>query len=149
MKKLLPFAAAILAMASFTACKSDKKQAQQDTIEASKKQLEATEEYEKTKASDTSDYAVLKAGTKKMIADNEKRIAEFRVKLNDETAANRAKLNTRIDKLEAKNNELKASLDSFSDKTGEKWDAFKTRVKRSVDDIDKDIDNYKKEHNYK
>ena len=57
-------------------------------------------------------------------------------------------MNARIDKLEAKNNELKSDLDKFGDKADEKWDSFKTRVKKSVDDIDKDINDYKKEHNY-
>lgn len=149
MKKIIPLATAIFAITlGVTSCKTDKKEAQEEVVEATGEQVEATVDYEQAKAADTSDYAVLKAGTKKMIADNDKRIAEFRLKLTDETAENRKKLNVQIDKLEAKNNKLRTSLDSFGEKTGEKWDAFKTRVKKSVDDIDKDINDYKKEHNY-
>lgn len=147
MKKFVSILAASI-LAAATGCKSDTKEAQQDVVEATAEQAEATADYEQAKAADTSDYALLKAGTKKLIADNEKRIAEFRVKANSETADERAKLNARIDKLEAKNNELKADLEKFGNKADEKWDAFKTRVQKSVDDIDKDIDDYKKEHNY-
>lgn len=147
MKKIISmFAASVLIAA--TGCKSDTQEAHEDVVEATAEQAEATAEYENAKAADTSDYALLKAGTKKLIADNEKRIAEFRVKANSETADERAKLNARIDRLEAKNNELKADLERFGDKADEKWDAFKARVKKSVDDIDKDIDDYKREHNY-
>ncbi|RZJ65189.1 MAG: hypothetical protein EOO50_14860 [Flavobacterium sp.] len=131
-----------------TSCKSDKQDAQEDVVEATADQAEATADYENAKAADTSDYAILKAGTKKLIADNEKRIAEFRVKANEGSAEEKAKMNARIDKLEAKNNDLKSDLDNFGDKADEKWDAFKTRVKASVDDIDKDINDYKREHNY-
>lgn len=146
--KLFSIAAAAVLALSVSSCKSDTKQAEDEATKATAKQAEATAEYENTKAADTSDYAVLKAGTKKVIADNEKRIADFRVKASKETGANKAKLDSQIDKLEAKNNELKSDLDKFGDKADEKWDAFKARVNKSADDIKADIDNYKKEHNY-
>lgn len=140
-------AAAMIAIGS-TSCKSDTEKAEDEVVEATAEQAEATAEFENTKAADTSDYAVLKAGTKKMIADNEKRIAEFRLKANKETADERARLNTRIDKLEARNNELREDLNRFGDKAGEKWDAFKARVDKSANDIKTDINDYKEEHNF-
>lgn len=146
--QILSLAAASLLAIGVSSCKSDTKEAQDEVVGATQEQAEATAEYENAKAADTSDYAVLKAGTKKLIADNEKRIAEFRVKANSETAENKAKLNAQIDKLEARNNELKQDLDEFGDKVDEKWDAFKARVDKSANDIKTDIDNYKKEHNY-
>ena len=139
---------ALLAGLFTASCKTDTQEAKEDVIEATDKQAEATADFEQTKAADTSDYAVLKAGTRKLIADNEKRIAEFRVKLTGETAQNKEILEKRIDKLEARNNELKSDLDRFGDKAGEKLDAFRDRVNKSVKDIKTDIDEYKEEHNY-
>jgi len=147
-KHILSIAAAAVLTLGATSCKTDAEKDQQEVVEATAEQAEATAEYENTKAADTSDYAVLKAGTKKLIADNEKRIAEIRVKANNETAENKAKFNAQIDKLEARNNELKSDLDNFGDKVDEKWDAFKARVDKSANDIKTDIDDYKKEHNY-
>src|SRR4051812_26102934 len=115
MKRMLSILGAAL-LVTAVGCKSDTKDARDKIEEASAEQAEATAEYENAKATDTSDYAILKAGTKKLIADNDKRIAEFRVKANAETADNKAKYNAQIDKLEARNNQLKSDLDQFGDK---------------------------------
>jgi len=76
------------------------------------------------------------------------RIQEFKEKLKVETAENKKKFQQQIDKLEAKNNDLKNDLKGYTESGKEKWDVFKTRVQKSVDDINKDINDYKKEHNY-
>ncbi|MGK4567583.1 hypothetical protein [Flavobacterium sp. 3HN19-14] len=153
MKKLIGITAAMLLTGfTFTSCKTsnDKiEDAKEDVVDAKQNEAAAEEKYDAVK-NDTavSDYQKLKAGTDKLIADNETRIAEFKVKLKTESAANQKKFQARIDKLEARNNELKADLDSYADTGKEKWDAFKNRVQKSIDDIDKDIQDYKKEHNY-
>ncbi|RZJ69076.1 hypothetical protein [Flavobacterium sp.] len=146
--KFLSVAAAAVLTFGMTSCKSDTKEAQDEVVEATEDQAEATAEYENAKAADTSDYAVMKAGTKKLIADNDKRIAELREKATKESAENKVKFNAQIDKLEAKNDQLEKDLDEFSDKAGEKWDAFKARVEKSANDVKTDIDDYKREHNY-
>lgn len=150
MKKSVYLYSTLVALA-FGACKSPNDRlddAQDDLREAQQEQAEAKSEYDATKASDTSDYALLKAATKKIIADNEKRIAEFRLRLNKETAANQKKLQVQIDTLEARNQRLGSQLDGYREEGKAKWDAFRSRVKKSVDDIERDIDEYKREHNY-
>lgn len=150
MKKSVYLYSTLVALA-FGACKSPNDRiddSQDDLKDARQEQAEAEAEYDATKASDTSDYAVLKAATKKVIADNEKRIAEFRLKLNTETAENQKKLQVRIDTLEARNERLGNQLDGYREEGKAKWDAFRSRVKKSVDDIERDIDDYKREHNY-
>lgn len=151
MKKNLYLYASLIALAFSAGCKSPNEQAedaQDDLMEATEDQARAEAEYDAAKASDTSDYARLKAGTKKVIADNEKRIAEFKVKLANETAENRKKLQVRIDTLEARNQRLNRQIDSYTEEGKSKWEAFKSRVAKSVNDIDRDIDEYKREHNY-
>ncbi|MDI1255102.1 MAG: hypothetical protein PSV16_03295 [Flavobacterium sp.] len=154
MKKSVKVLAVALLLAGFTfvGCKNsnDKiEEAQEDVTVAKENEVDAEQEFDAVK-NDTavSDYAKLKAATAKLVADNETRIAEFKVKLKTESAANQKKFQVKIDKLEAKNNALKADLDAYTDSGKEKWDAFKNRVQKNVDDIDKDIQDYKTEHNY-
>ncbi len=151
MKKQTTLVLALLGMA-FIQCKSPGERvedSQEDLEKAKTEQVEATEKYQEVKNDTASDYAVLKAQTQKVIADNNKRIAEFKVKLVTESSANQKKLQVKIDTLDARNNRLERDLDNYKEEGKDKWNAFKTRVQRSVDDINKDIDDYKKEHNYK
>lgn len=151
MKKTVYLYSSLIALAFGASCKSPNEQAedaQEDLGEAKQEQVEAQSEVDSLSATDASDYAKLKAGTRKVIADNEKRIAEFKLKLAGESAANRKKLQIQIDTLEARNERLGNQLDAYKEEGKAKWDAFKTRVEKSVDDIGKDIDDYKKEHNY-
>ena len=136
---------------TLTSCKSDNEKveaAKEDVIDAKENELEAESDLQEAKTDSVSDYTRLKAETNALVAKNETRIAEFKVKLKTENAANQKKFQVQIDNLEAKNNELKRDLNNYADAGKEKWDTFKTRVKKSVDDIDKDIEDYKTKHNY-
>lgn len=147
MKKNLYLYSTLIALAF--GCKSPNEQAddaKDDLKEAQQERAEAQSEYDATQASDTSDYAKLKAGTKKIIADNEQRIAEFKVRLAKENAESRKKLQTQIDSLEARNERLGKQLDAYKAEGEAKWDAFKTRIQKSVDDIERDMDDYNDKH---
>ncbi|WP_146185077.1 guided entry of tail-anchored proteins factor 1 [Flavobacterium pallidum] len=152
MKKHITIAAAsIFSLMLLGSCKNESKDiedAKDDVIEARQDEQIAKEQADAAQTDSVSDYARLKAETNKLIADNKTRIAEFKVKLKTESAANQAKFEKQIDKLEAKNEELQKDLDNWANKGKERWDAFKERVQKSVDDVNKDIDDYKKEHNY-
>ncbi len=130
---------------SLLGCKQDAAREVEALREAKDKQAEATVEYEQAKAADTSEYAKLKAGTKKIIADNERRIAEFRLSIKDKTADERGRLNERIESLEVRNEELRRDLDRFGDRTDEKWETFKARVNKNVDDIRRDIEDLRQD----
>jgi len=120
--------------------------AKEDVVEAKEAEANAEENLTEVKADTASDYALLKAQTKKLIAENETRIAEFKMKLKTETAVKQKKFQTEIDQLEAKNNVLKSDLNAYKEEGKEKWNAFKNRLQKSVDDVNKDIQEYKKEH---
>ena len=151
-KATLLFVSSVFVFAlSLNSCKSNAEKvedAQEDVIDAKENELEAEKELHEAKTDSVSDYERLKAETKVIVATNKTRIAEFEVKLKQETTQNKAKLQKRIDALEAKNDELEKDIDSFSASTKEKWQTFKARVKKSTDDIEKDIEEYKDEHNY-
>lgn len=144
MKRNLYLYSTLIALAF--GCKSPNEQAddaKDDLQEAQQEQAKAQAEYDATQATDTSDYAKLKAGTKKILADNERRIAEFKVKLAAESAESRKKLQTQIDSLEARNERLSRQLDDYKAEGKTQWEAFKARVEKNADDIERDLDAYK------
>ena len=98
-------------------------------------------------ANDTlSDYAKLKLVTNKLIAENEADINDFKLRLKSESTENQLKFKTQIDRLKVRNDVLKQDLENYKDKGESEWNAFKIRVQKSIDDMDKDIQKYKKDH---
>ena len=98
-------------------------------------------------ANDTlSDYAKLKLVTNKLIAENEADINDFKLRLKTESIENQLKFKIQIDRLKVRNDVLKKDLESYKDKGESEWNAFKIRVQKSIDDMDKDIQKYKKDH---
>lgn len=151
MKKYISIAAFLFAAIIITSCKNDPKdidEAKEDVMDAKQEQAEANAKADAAQHDSLSDYARLKAETNSLIADNKTRIAEFKVKLKTESAVNQVKFQKQIDDLEAKNEELQKDLDNWAEKGKERWDAFRDRVNKSVKDINDDINDYKKEHNY-
>jgi hypothetical protein len=147
MKKsiVLFVAACLIAGIILTSCKSKDEKAEDVTI-AKDSIIQASEDLNKVKSDSISDYAMLKAKTSKLVAENEQKIAEFKMKLKMEASEKQEELQEIINKLEVKNSELKKDLETYTEAGKEKWEAFKERVQKSVDDINKDIENYKKEH---
>ena len=95
-----------------------------------------------------SDYAKLKLATNKLIAENEADIADFKFRLKTESTENQLKFKTQIDQLKLRNEVLKKDLESYKDKGVSEWNSFKVRVQKSIDDMNKDIQQYKKDHKY-
>jgi hypothetical protein len=90
----------------------------------------------------------MKLETEKLVAANDAKIAAFKMKLKVEKAENQKQFEANINKLEEKNNKLKTDLNAYSESGKESWNTFRMRVQSSIDDVNKDIENYKKEHNY-
>ena len=144
-------ASLLLSGAVFTSCKSNAEKvedAQEDVVDAKEDEMDAQQDLNEAKYENASDYEQFKAATKLVIAENETRIAEFKVKLKDETVANKAKFQAKVDALEKRNDQLKDDIDDFKDETKENWNDFKTRIERSKNDINTDIEQYKRDHNY-
>ena len=153
MKKSIGLLAAslLLSGAVFTSCKSNAEKvedAQEDVVDAKENEMDAQQDLNEAKYENASDYEQFKAATKLVIAENETRIAEFKVKLKAETAENKAKWESKVDALEKRNKQLENDIDDFKDGAKEDWNAFKNRIEKSNNDIDADIEAYKKEHNY-
>lgn len=147
----LMVASLLLSGAVFTSCKSNAEKvedAQEDVVDAKENEMDAQQDLNEAKYENASDYEQFKKATKVVIAENETRIAEFKVKLKDETVANKAKFQANVDALEKRNDQLKDDIDDFKEGANEDWNTFKNRIERSKNDIDADIQQYKRDHNY-
>jgi hypothetical protein len=136
---------------NLTSCKSSNEKvedAQEEVVDAKENQMEAEQNLNIETMTSESDYATMKLETEKMVAINESKIAEFKMKLKIEKAENQKQFEANINKLEEKNNKLKTDLNAYSETGKESWNTFRMRVQSSIDDVNKDIENYKKEHNY-
>ena len=125
---------AILAGTIFTSCKSA---AQKETT-AKQNVAEAKQDLKDTKASNAAEWKVFKAESEAKILDNEQRIAELKVKMNKPGNTFDGLYRTRIEKLEAKNVELKSKLNNY-DGNETQWKTFKSDFNRDMKEIGNNI----------
>ncbi len=125
---------AILAGTIFTSCKSA---AQKETT-AKQNVAEAKQDLKDTKASNAAEWKEFKAEAQAKILDNESRIAELRVKMNKPGNTFDGLYRTRIEKLEAKNTELKSKLNNYDGNETE-WKTFKSDFNRDMNEIGNNI----------
>ncbi|MDD3003921.1 hypothetical protein [Flavobacterium sp.] len=147
----LVVASLLLSGAAFTSCKSNTEKiedAQEDVVDAKKDEIDAQQDLNEAKYENASDYEQYKAAIKLIIAENETRIAEFKVKLKTQSAENQKIYQEKINLLEKKNDQLEDDIEDFKEGVSENWNDFKNRIERSKNDIEADIENYKKEHNF-
>ena len=147
----LVVASLLLSGATFTSCKSNAEKiedAQEEVVDAKKDEIDAQQDLNEAKYENASDYEQYKAATKLIIAENETRIAEFKVKLKTQSAENQKMYQEKIDLLVKKNDQLEDAIDDFKDGASETWNDFKNRIEKSKNDIEADIENFKREHNF-
>ena len=133
-------ASLLLAGTTFTSCKSNAEKvedAQEDVVDAKEDEMDAQQDLNEAKYENASDYTQFKEAMQLVIAENETRIAELKVKVAAESAENKAKYQAGIDALEKRNDQLEDDIDDF-----------KNRIEKSKNDIEADIEAYKREHNY-
>lgn len=128
------FILAIMAGTIFTSCKSA---AQKETT-AKQNVVEAKQDLKDTKASNEAEWKVFKAESEAKILDNEQRIAELKVKMNKPGNTFDGLYRTRIEKLEAKNVELKSKLNNY-DGNETQWKTFKSDFNRDMKEIGNNI----------
>jgi hypothetical protein len=125
---------AVVAGIIFTSCKS----AQQKEIAAKQNVSEANQDLKDTKISNANEWVTFKAESQAKITDNEQRIAELKVKMNKPGSTFDGLYRTRIEKLEAKNIELKSKLNNY-DGNETQWKTFKSDFNRDMDEIGNNI----------
>ena len=131
-KKILLIA--IVAAAFSTSCKS----AQQKETAAKQNVANAKQNLEDTEAANANDWMQFKKDAQKKITDNEKRIADLKVQMNKPGNTFDGIYRNRIEKLEAKNTELKSRLNNYDgNQTG--WKTFKNDFNRDMNEVGDNI----------
>jgi hypothetical protein len=125
---------AIAAGTIFTSCKS----ANQKQATAQQNATEANQDLKNTQASNAAEWKTFKAESQAKILDNEQRIAGLKEKMNKPGSTFDGIYRTRSQKLEAKNNELKAKLNNY-DGNQTDWQTFKSDFNRDMDEIGSNI----------
>ena len=75
--------------------------------------------------------------TQVKLIENEKRLAEYKIKIANEKKANKAKYEAELAKLEKKNNDLKLKLENYNEEGDEKWEAFKAEFNSDMENLGK------------
>lgn len=69
------------------------------------------------------------------IATNNKSIAEFNARMDNQKAGAKADYKKQIDAIEQKNSDLKKKLDEYKAGSKEQWEKFKAEFSRDMDDL--------------
>lgn len=124
----------ILAGTVFTFCKS----AQQKENTAKANVVEANQDLKDTKILNANEWLTFKTESQAKIADNEKRIADLKIEMNKPGKTFDGIYRTRIEKLEAKNVELKTKLNNYDGNETE-WKTFQSDFNRDMKEIGNNI----------
>ncbi|MBC7641301.1 MAG: hypothetical protein H7174_03010 [Flavobacterium sp.] len=125
---------AIVAFTTFTSCRSA---AQKETA-AKNNFVDAKQDLQDTKIDNANQWIKFRAESQAKIADNEKRIAELKVRMNEPGKTFDGLYRTRIEKLESKNAELKSRLRNY-DGNQTQWKTFKSDFNRDMNEIGNNI----------
>lgn len=142
--------AALLLTATLTAISCQKKEEKttnpDEVVEASIQQSEADAAYDEARSNDTTGIDIARTGAEKIIADNQERIAEFRLKANAAAGDEKKKLNDEIDKLEVRNNQIRDELAKFQEKTDSNLKDFVSKLNKDAAKMQEDVEKYRKDH---
>ncbi len=128
------FILAIAIATAFVSCKT----AQQKEAVAKDNVVNANQDLKDTQASNREDWITFRTDANAKIADNEKRIAALKDAMNKPGNTFDGMYRTRIEKLEAKNVELKSKLRNYDgNETG--WQTFKNDFNRDMNEIGDNI----------
>ena len=133
MKKLI-LILAIVVVTLITSCRSA---AQRETA-AKNNVVDAKQDLQDTKVDNANEWIKFKTESEAKIADNEKRIAELKVRMKEPGKTFDGLYRTRIEKLEAKNAELKTKLRNY-DGNQTQWKTFKSDFNRDMNEIGNNI----------
>lgn len=126
---------AVVSSLMYTSCKSSSEKvenAEEKVTEAEQNLNDAQQEYQ----ADLDNYRMLTAST---IETNNRNIAEFNARIENEKNEVRAEYRTKIAELEAKNNEMKQKLDNYQSEGKDQWESFKNEFNRDMDQLGRSI----------
>jgi len=124
----------------FTSCDNAAQKvvkAEENVVDAEKDLQMAEEEY----LADIEQYRLLSA---EKIAANNRSIAEFNARIEQEKKEVRADYRSKIKELEIKNSDMKKKMDEYRVEGKDKWEIFKTEFGKDMDELGESISNFGK-----
>lgn len=133
MKKITLFIAAMafISFGIFQACNTPSQKvenAQDDVTDAKEDLADANREY-------LEDVEAYRKHSADKIAENDRSIALFNERIQDEKDEARAEYKIKIAKLEAKNSDLKKKMADYKISSKENWEEFKAEFSRDMDEL--------------
>lgn len=104
--------------------------AQQEVDEANNKLDKVTDEYQ-------ADIAKYRLEATERIAANEKSIAEFNARIDDQKKVAKADYTIKIAELEKKNTDMKKKMDDYKEDGKDKWEKFKLEFNHDLEELGK------------
>ncbi|MES2587329.1 MAG: hypothetical protein V4622_00030 [Bacteroidota bacterium] len=136
-KPLLTLAVVAGLIASISSCETSAKKVEnaQENLEESEDKLdEANQEY----VAEIEEY---RKETADRIEANNKSIAEFNARIDNEKMEAKADYRKRVLELEQKNSDLKKTMDDYKAQGKENWEEFKTEFSDDMNDLGEAIKN--------
>ena len=124
----------------FTSCDNAAQKvvkAEENVVDAEKDLQMAEKEY----LADVEQYKLLSA---EKIAANDRSIAEFNARIEQEKKEVRADYKAKIKSLETKNSDMKKKMDEYRVEGKDKWELFKTEFGKDMDELGESISNFGK-----
>lgn len=125
--------ATIMTVALVTSCSNPERKvenAQENVNEANADLDKANQEY-------LADIETYKKVTAEQIEQNEKELADFRLKIRDEKKQAKADYDQKLAALEEKNNSMKQRMADFKESGKDNWNSFKSEFSHDMDEFGK------------
>lgn len=124
---------AIITTTLLTSCNNSTEKvenAQAAVVEANENLDEANQEY-------LADIETYRTETSEKIAANEKSIADFKLRVENEKKEAKSEYKKKIAELEQKNSDMKKTMDDYKAEGKDKWESFKTEFSHDMDELGK------------
>lgn len=126
----------VIAMFVFATAFVSCKPATKDEVEATENVKEANEEYvEAKKAATAEEWEAFKKSGDSIIAINNERIAELKLKMKKTGKTIDTKYEKSIDVLEQKNKDLKVKMETYKNDKNADWQSFKREFNHDMDNL--------------
>lgn len=131
MKSVIRLFTGVCIAAIFFACSSST-----ERIENAKDKIaDGQEDLQLAIADSVADYNKFRDETDIRIRENEKSIAEYRLRISKEKAEARADYEKRITILETRNSDMRRRMDEFKQDGRRNWQEFKTEFNKDMDEL--------------
>lgn len=147
MKKTLIIVNSLLLIAAgiISGCDSTTKKVEEARADVKSSKVDvlvANEKLSQAITDSTSEFKQFKKESEEKIAAYEKKINSLKLEISKGELEKRELYKKTLSELERKNNSLKAELRSFNEDSKDKWDSFRDKFNKNMDELGQSISNF-------